>query len=223
MPPRPPLPQTVRIAIYSTNNNEVPIRNAANIMYCQFTPALTPTAAELVTLAGAAQSRWGARFSPFMNITSNVIQAVATLIDGSETQGISTTPPVQGTGASGDMPDNTAACISWPIGVAYRGGHPRSYLFGLDRSVLDSGPSTNKLSTASAAAIATAGTNFITDLAGTSIGGSSVVIGTVSYVRAKAPRVTPVFFAYGAAVRVNTRLASQRRRLGKLSTGVYEL
>ena len=222
MPPRPPLPQTVRIAIYSTNNNEVPIRQAANIMYCQFNPALTPTVAELTLLASTAQSRWGARMSPFMNITSEVVQAIATLIDGSETQGISTTPAVQGTGAGGDMPDNTAACISWPIAVAYRGGHPRSYLFGLDRSVLDAGPSTNKLSAASALAIATAGTNYLSDVAAVPIGGSTPVIGTVSYVRAKAPRVVPVFFAYGTNVRVNTRLASQRRRLGKLSTGVYE-
>lgn len=222
MPARPPLPQTARVVINSSSSNEVPKREAANVFYVNWVPALTPSAAELGILAGQILGAWFTRFKAFMNVVNSVDSCSVTMIDGSEVQGFDQTHGGVGTAAGGDLPASTSACISWGIGVAYRGGHPRSYLFGVDRGLLDSGPSTNKLSVGNAAAIAAAAGNLTTDMNTFTVGGSITQMGTVSYVRGKTPRVTPVFFPYGSVPRVNTRLATQRRRLGKLSVGTYE-
>jgi hypothetical protein len=157
-----------------------------------------------------------------VNLTGGLDSVIVTMVDGTEVQGQSTGVRVGGTGAGGDMPASISACMSWRISAAYRGGHPRSYLPFIDKSMLDPGPSVNKISAGSATALAVAADSFLSAADLLTIGGVQTGLGTVSYVRAKAPRVLPVFFIYLPGTRVNTRLASQRRRLGKLSTGVYE-
>lgn len=222
MPARPTLAQTVRLALQTATSTESPIRTALNIWYAQFVPADTPSATDLVTLANAVQSHWGTGFKGFLNTTSSFVECTATLIDGSETQGVSTNANVVGTASGGDLPESIAAVVSWKIAAAYRGGHPRTYIAGLDRGNLASGPSTNQLSSTAAAAIAAAGDAFLIAMNGVTIGTSIVTIGTVSYFRAKALRAVPVFYPYLGGSRVNTRLGTQRRRLGKLSVGLYE-
>lgn len=222
MPPRPNLAQTARLAIYSHSSQEQPLREAANIMYLQWSPPLTPTVSELQTVANAALASWGARFKTFCYSSLVWDSAVVTMIDGSEVQVSSTGAAVAGIATNRAVPDNVAAVVSWPISSAYRGGHPRSYIMGLDTGTLAGGTSTNQLAVSVAQSIAADAAGFIGDMLVTAIGGSDTVVGTVSYVRNKTPRVTPVFFPYGIVPKVNTRLGSQRRRLGKLSVGSYQ-
>lgn len=223
MPPRPPLADTVRLQIFSQTTDEVPSRVAANIMYCNFAPAYNPSSADLTTLAVGVLTHWGTRMQAFMNNSAEYFQCVATLIDGSETQGVANAPVAHGLLNNVPMVASASPCISWHISAAYRGGHPRTYLPFTDTAIMDNGTlSTNKISVASAGAIALAATNFLVDMNGVLIGGSVTNIGTVSYYRNKVLRVTPVFYPYGTAVRCNTRIASQRRRTGKLAVGVYE-
>lgn len=224
MPPRPPLADTVRLQIFSQTTDEVPVRTAANVLYCNFAPAYNPSSSDLVTLANGALAHWGARFSAFMNNAAKYFQCVATLIDGTETQGVSTGAAVPGLLNETPMVASASPCVSWHISAAYRGGHPRSYLPFTDTAIMDNGTlSTNKINPVQAANIAAAASNFLVDMNGVLIGGSVTNIGTVSYYRNKVLRVTPVFYPYGTAVRCNTRIASQRRRTGKLSVGIYEV
>lgn len=224
MPPRPPLADTVRLQIFSQTTDEVPVRVAANVLYCNFSPAYSPSASDLVTLANGALAHWGGRFSSVMNNSAEYFQCTATLIDGTETQGISTGPAVHGALNNVPMVASASPCVSWHISAAYRGGHPRSYLPFTDTAIMDNGTlSTNKISPTFAASIAAEAALFLTDMNGVLIGGSVTNIGTVSYYRGKALRPTPVFYPYGSAVRCNTRIASQRRRTGKLSVGIYEV
>lgn len=216
MPPRPPLAQTVRLEQSYQDSNETPSRFAANIMYAQFVPAYTPTATNLIALANAFNTHWYTRMKPFLNTTGSFQAAVATLIDGTETQGVSTNAAANGTGVTGDLPAQVSACLSWKIAAAYRGGHPRSYLPFVDKSILAGGPSVDLIDSTVAAAMAAAADAFLIDMNGFGFAGGITTIGTVSFRRANAPRVTPVFYPYLGGSRVNVRLASQRRRLGKL-------
>jgi hypothetical protein len=216
VPPRPPLADTVRLEQFYFDSNEVGERLAANIMYCQFVPAYSPSAGDLVNLANAFIAAWYNRMKAFVNLTASFGPAVATLIDGSETQGVATAGGGAATGAGGDMPAQTAAVFSWKIAAAYRGGHPRTYLPFPDKSILAAGPSVNTISAASGAAMTAAADAFLVDMNGFGFAGGVTTIGTVSYRRANAPRVVPVFYPYLGHTRVNERLGTQRRRLGKL-------
>lgn len=221
MPPRPNLAYTWRVSIQSTSTKEETGRTAANIMYVTSNPSIQWGASDLVTLANDIIVTWSNLFKSYVTQYSSWPQVVVTSLDGLETQGVSTSTASAPTGATGPLPTSAAACLSWKIAAAYRGGHPRSYLPFLDSSVSDATYPENLISATKAAAIAADGDLFLSDMNAFSISGSNPAMGVVSYYRGKALRPTPVFYPYNQGTRVNTRLASQRRRLGKLSIGSY--
>lgn len=106
-----------------------------------------------------------------------------------------------------------AVVISWQIAAHYRGGHPRTYLPGIDSSTLDTAGGKN-ISTAKRTAYELAGDALMNAINTASGTGSPYFMGTISYFTGGAPRTTPLFRTYLAAV-VGTRICTQRRRLGK--------
>jgi hypothetical protein len=204
------------------STEEVGGRQAANIFYLLLgtTSAITSTALGL--LANQIKAAWGTEIVRDVNSHWSLDDVVITMVDGSEVQGIDTSAAVPGTNAADALPPGMSACVSWHINAAYRGGHPRTYMPGLSANQL-SGIGSNEFSTAVAIQIANDWDNFLADVNALTLETSSVTMGTVSYTRAKAPRTVPVFFSYiNGLTRVNTRMASQRRRLGKLSIGTYQ-
>jgi hypothetical protein len=221
VPPRPTFPDHYRCVLSYKSSDEIGGHVAANVLYLEC-EAASPTASDLTTLAGNIRTAWTSAVAAKFDTHWSLQQVEITALDGTENQGVDSTI-VPGTGGTNPLPPQVAACISWHIPAAYRGGHPRSYQPGIDQGYLTSTGS-NEMSPTAAINLAVAWDNFITAVDALTMLGDAVVLGTVSYIRNKAPRVTPVFYGYVEGLtRVNTRLASQRRRSGKLSVGSYEV
>lgn len=111
------------------------------------------------------------------------------------------------------LPANVAACVTWHVAAHYRGGHPRSYICGIPqaaqlhvRSFLDE--FVGELADAMQAFhVAAEGLGPYTGIA-------SVEHGTVSFVNDGSWRSPPIFRRFVRTPRVDTRIDSQRRRLG---------
>lgn len=221
MPPRPPLAQAARCELQYTVTDESGGHVPANIFYLSFGMAGV-TAAELVTLATSIATNWNGNIAPLVHSDCALTQVTVTMIDGTETQGIWTGSHSGTNGTTSLMPPSVAACVSWQIARAYRGGHPRTYLPGMAQGNMV-GTGWNLFTAAYATAVADDWDAFLLSVNTLTIAGGSVSMGTVSYRTGNAPRAVPVFFGYvQGGTRCNTRLASQRRRLGKLSVGAYE-
>jgi len=110
------------------------------------------------------------------------------------------------------LPANCAACISWHVSAHYRGGHPRTYLAGVPATKLINAWRLDPAWTGALAIAAAGYHNAVESL--TVPGVTSVEHGVYSYVLDGAWRTTPLFRRFTAAVNVDQRLDSQRRRLG---------
>ena len=110
------------------------------------------------------------------------------------------------------LPANVAACITWVIARHYRGGHPRTYISMVPTN---STSDTQSFSTTQANNLKTAATNFIDQVQSISIGGGTpLALVALHRTRFKAP-ADPVLVDIITAAAVDTRIDSQRRRLGK--------
>jgi hypothetical protein len=113
--------------------------------------------------------------------------------------------------AGDSLTASVAVCLSWKISRRYRGGHPRTYLCGIPDSVtanvqqLSAGAVTNYLSDA---------TGFMNAVNAIVLGGATVSLGCVHYIRNGLP-LSPGEFDTIQSAAVHPRLDSQRRRTGK--------
>jgi hypothetical protein len=175
------------------------------------------TATDLNTVCEDAFNAWHTNMLAYQTEDLTLINVQGITLDGSETLG-SYGGSEAGTMDGNPFTSQTAAVISWPVPAAYRGGHFRTYLGGQDNT----GMSTpEQMTSGHAAGIAEAALGWQSAINGIMLGDFPVTLVGISYVRDKAPRETPVIFTLGIPA-VNTRYASQRRRLGKLSTGIRE-
>ena len=171
------------------------------------------TAGDISAFAAAFESAYHTRFLPYLP-TSVSLQEVIVEDQTSDTgASASWSGTVAGTGGSAQTIDS-AVCgvVSWGIARRYRGGKPRTYIGPLSSEMIDQ----NTLASGKAAALATSALAFQSDIGSMSqpsIG--SPVLGTVSYYLNKVKR-TNGYFEQFTNVRVNQRLGTQRRRLGKL-------
>lgn len=129
------------------------------------------------------------------------------------TQAISTRPQHAGGKLDPGLPANVALSIGWPLAVHYRGGHPRTYLCGITQASLGG---TTRVSSSFAADVQQRAQNFHAKLEAMppQSGIGSQLHGTLSFVNKGAWRNPPVFRRILDGPRVDTRLDSQRRRLG---------
>ena len=185
-----------------------------NVMWLFLTGSGEISVSELNALASQCSLKYSARFLPLL---SNQLQLSSTQVvlysAGDSFEGVA------GVGGSGSVasgagiPANSAVAISWVIAPVYRGGHARTYLCGVTTQML---LNSTTLAGASVTALNSAANAFHTDLeaiSGISAGISSIEHGIVSFVRDKQWRSPPVFYRI-ASGHVDTRLDSQRRRLG---------
>jgi hypothetical protein len=120
---------------------------------------------------------------------------------------------VQGGGGSGALPPSCAVCLTWKASIAWRGGHPRTYLPGI--------PSAQRGSAAGAGLLSAFTINvrndanaYLAEMQSNTIGGAHALPGFVSYFTGYAFRPVPLFFPFNTCV-VHDRIDSQRRRSGK--------
>jgi hypothetical protein len=115
---------------------------------------------------------------------------------------------------------NVAAVVSWDIDQKYKGGHPRTYLPGIESAAV-AVAGANTWTTAFVSALKAAALAFLQQLIATliSAGFSSAQAITVSRFRGNAAlpaaKMYPITNSSANPPIVNSRIDSQRRRLGK--------
>lgn len=184
----------------------------ANIPWFYATGSGEVTHADLFDFAQYAISAWSGLVQP-MHENVTLERCDATLYESTEGDIIATaTGAYPGTTETGAQAANVAACVSWLLAHSYRGGHPRSYLPGvIEANLADfssfTGEFTDELNGHAA--------DVHASLEGYPGGGGIETIehGVVSFQTAGDWRTPPIFKRIvGSAV--DTRVDTQRRRLG---------
>lgn len=163
------------------------------------------------TIATRARTSWVTNFIPTQGAgwtLGNVevtdltnITGVVGVASGSTQGGISGFP---------QLPANCAAVVSWKVAAHFRGGHSRTYLPGaLQNNTADmtswNTTAINAWKSAAAAFLAAMNQN---------LGTSAVSMGMLRRKAAKVPLIPPIFYPWLSAD-VDSRIDSQRRRLGR--------
>jgi hypothetical protein len=185
--------------------------NVFNVLHAQ-TADLSPwTPAGLNALASAVRGAWVAQVIPLQSnqISLSDVQCV----DLSSDTGADATATGSNVGAvpGAALTANAAICWSWKISRRYRGGHPRTYIGGIGGSQVTNAntiaPSVVTSHQAAAVAVRAA-INGVTTSTGTAL------MCVVHYTRAKLILPVPLISLVNS-VSVDTRIDSQRRRLGR--------
>jgi hypothetical protein len=208
MPPLPAVNKVIRTAL----NQAIGDADVVNVFHWLYT-GVGPTLDELTTWATTAIDSWADHVMPQLHNALTLNDIVATDLT-SDTSPEATVIDVVPGGATGDgMATNVATVLSHKISRRYRGGHPRTYLCGME---------TQKLNTFQVwtdtwiNTIQSAFNSFVTDAVAsppTGIGTISLV--SVSYRSGGVMRDTPVVDPIISTVG-QYRVCSQRRRLGQL-------
>lgn len=168
----------------------------------------------LVNLADGVFGAFSSFFSPRLSSVLIIDRAQVVLYaDGGPFEAVTTSAAVPGSVSGGALPANCACCISWKIGRHYRGGHPRMYLPGLPLSSISGAYTFDSTFLGDIASAATAYHDFLEALT-PGDGVTSVEHGAVSFVDDGAWRTPPLFQRIND-VRVDSRIDTQRRRLGR--------
>lgn len=113
-------------------------------------------------------------------------------------------------GESTPMPPNCALLCSWSIDASYRGGHPRTYIPApaADATEIAGGAYFSSSALLTYQALCAAG------LVAMQAAVAEITHGSIAAARDNAQLVPPRFYAYNTC-RVESRVCTQRRRLGK--------
>jgi hypothetical protein len=169
---------------------------------------------DLAALCTAVGTKYGTRFMPLVNNASAMSNVSALFWDvHGDAIGATSTVTTVGSLAGTKVIASVAACITWPLQQRYRGGHPRTYLGGLDGT---SYSGVTDFTSTFQSSLAAAANSFISDVNGLSVTNFGALhLGVVTFVLRNQWRTPPLFrdFVPGGAI-VDSRLDSQRRRLG---------
>lgn len=206
-----PAPECVRIAIQQKLGND---NDVLNIFHVQVDGAGPYDPADLNALAHGMYTAFTNAFYPHLTTAISAVLATArdiSVVDGAD--GIYVPgAPIVGSLATAPLTANTAVVVSWKEPISYRGGHPRTYLAGVDfASTVDPQHIVNsKANTLTADGLA-----FRTAVNALTPGGTipTVKLVVVHY-RLNDTVQTPPQVQHISSAVVDTRLDSQRRRLG---------
>lgn len=209
MPPQPAVPHVVRIAI----NQTIATRPIVNILHVQYAPTSDfLTAAQLDAFVKAVSDIWQGQIIPLQSSAITLLGAFGQDLSSDTSPSGSWTTAAGGLAAGTSLSASVAVCVSWKQAQRYKGGHPRTYLAGLPTAATNS-PSTISASTVTA--VSAAANSLRTGIQGIATSGvSSASMVLVRYFLNKVPLTNPLTNVITASS-VNSRLDSQRRRLGK--------
>lgn len=202
-----PLAGTARVAISGT----IWGHRWVNVFWLQIANSSAVTVNDLQTIANGIDAAWAANVIGVLDNHAVMQQIDVTFFPTSSTE-VRFTGTYNRVGTQASQLTDAAACtvVDWIINAYYRGGKPRSYVPGVRADQVNNG------STFSAGYLTAAATGFnafrnaINALTSTNI--TSTTMGTLSFIKNNAFRVTPVFFAY-TSVKIRTTIGTQRRRL----------
>lgn len=205
---RPPIPPTyARVAFSGTTQTH----KFANVFYLGLTGGGI-VSSDLNTLATSLATQWNTNIAPALCNTVTLTNTDIVYIPsvGNELVGASSASH-NGQVVNAPVDDVSASfVVNWLISAYYRGGHPRWYLPGVDRTAVTNG---SAIAGANTSALATDMAAFRTAVnAMTTTNISAVVIGTMSFQSGNAWRGTPLFRPF-TGVKIKSTLGSQRRRI----------
>lgn len=204
--------QVVRVAVEGQQWAQ-PWANIFHVKVSGGTPGTNLSSSAVAGVLGIVTSAYQAHLQTQSTNVSSVVQGVAT--DLTSNTGAQVTIPLSGNGSitGSGMPNNCATCISWLISRRYRGGRPRTYL---PPPSINEAADTRHFSNTFATNVQGGASAFLAAVnAGVPATGLTMDLACVHYYSGRSRLTTPlVDLIIGAAV--NTRIDSQRRRLGKL-------
>lgn len=175
----------------------------------------SPSTPNLQSLVDAIAAAWSTRLRAETAPHWTLGKARLIWSDGTIEHLVESSLNLAGTlGSTVTFPRSACLVTGYQISSFYRGGKPRTYWPSPCRYA--SGSDTH-YDSALVADYVTAITNLISDVnAYTGTGVTSFTLGAIRRHRLGAPIVPPEFYAYGA-VHGDTRICTQRKRLGRLS------
>jgi hypothetical protein len=124
MPALPPVPKVLRVVAKISDGSDL---NTINRFFFQYDGG-APTAAQLLTLAGAMDTAWTLNLAPIFGIQVSLLGHIITDLSSSTGAVGESTTTVPGTRAGAALPAAAAVVMSLKTARRYRGGHPRNYL-----------------------------------------------------------------------------------------------
>jgi hypothetical protein len=189
------------------------LTNWINVQWLHLNGSGAIAHSDLENIANSAATAWGDNVVQLLS--ENCLLSYCQLVlyaDGDVTDAIATAG-IAGAASGSALPASVSCCISWRIASHYRGGHPRTYLPGLNQEMMANVKTWDGGFRTSVANGATAFHTAIESLSGiTNV--SSIDHGTMSFVDAGDWRDPPVFRRFSGDVVVDSRIDTQRRRLG---------
>ena len=202
----PPVPSVMRFAVSGTNQGQ----KWVNIFHSKY----SNVPADAATVNAICQAVHTAYVNAFTTLWSS--STILITVDGQDlasrtaaTGTFSLTHP--GVQTTIPMALQVALCISWSISDRYRGGHPRTYLPGIDGTFVTGG---RLLTTAGHTAYLNAAAGFLTNMNAMTAGGSSWQMVCVRYFSQHQLLANPLVRTI-TGQSVHGRIDTQRRRLGK--------
>jgi hypothetical protein len=211
MPPKPPVADVFRVAVRTnrTGRDQINVFHLHGLLRAGFFGFDT---ADAQSVADGVFSAFHDTLLPQLTTDTTLIDC--SVVDLTNITGVVGVHTGSGTGglAGTAMPSNVSLCVSWKEALHYRGGHPRSYLGGVSATFL---ADVRHVTSSFAGIMTTAALAFRTQVNTlTSTAASAYTLSGVHY-RIGGAVHTPPLVVPISAVAVNTRLDSQRRRLGK--------
>lgn len=216
MPPLPPLPKgIIRIRlIHASTSKQWGVNWTLNMG-----TSVTPSVANLNTLAAAIESEWKTQYLPAL---STAIQYNETLVEwhdgaGNIVVGSAAAPALGGDGGTA-LPLSNCFVFSYRIAAGYRGGKPRSYVSGVTSHLISG--ALNTFTAGIITAFNTALAHSFTALNALTVGGAACTWGEISYFEDAAERggtpppvmrTVPLFRAFTGAT-MSPFVGHQRRR-----------
>lgn len=185
--------------------------NVYNVLHAQGPNLAGYSGADMAALATAVRSAWVTNVIPLQASSLTLTDVVATDLSNDLGGEGTASGSTNGTAVGTALSSNVAITWSWKIANRYRGGHPRTYIAGCPQSAQTT-PNTILASAVTSHAAAAAAIR--TAINGVAIGGSTWLLACLSYYKDKALRPEPVPRVI-TGVSVDSRLDSQRRRLGR--------
>jgi hypothetical protein len=208
---KPPIPAGVMKVIHE---GVTFLKNWANIyFYLMSGVSGTPNTADVLSLVTQAHNSYNTRIQTHKNSGSSLMTTKGIYVPSVGTEIVAEYSATHaGTGGGTPLSNNAALVLSWLSDQYYRGGHPRSYLDGMETDYVTN-PTTWDPTAIST--FETAGAGYLSDVnAFTSTHIGAVFLGTVNFARHNA-WLSPAVWTPYFGVTVHPRIDSMRRRLGK--------
>lgn len=210
MPALPPVPDVIKAEIGGTYHDAKWI----NIYYVGYTGG-APSATDLDNWVASWITNSAPLYADEMSADNEITSVKATDLATDTGATWESAASVFGVRAGDFMPSSVAMVASLEINRRYRGGHPRKYLPWGTAGTMASG-STIDWDPAFVIDCASKFAAILSNMIGFTSGTTNWVnVVNVSYVTAKARRVTPQVDVITGGV-IRPRICSQRRRLGKV-------